>query len=78
VKNSAVDAFLDHASARGANLLGQPVNLVGAVDHHADGEPDASGARVGIGVRVVGELGVREQGLARCREARRTRTRRRP
>src|SRR5207245_4562362 len=37
-------------------------NLVGAVDHQADGEADASGARVGMDVPVAGELCEREQG----------------
>ena len=57
-----VDGFLGHASAGGAHLLGEPVNLLGAVDLHADGEADASGARLGFGVPVAGELGEGEQG----------------
>jgi hypothetical protein len=44
-----VDGFLGDASAGGTHLLGEPVNVVGAVDHNADGESDASGARLGMG-----------------------------
>jgi len=32
-----VDGLFGDAGAGGAHLLGEPVNLVGAVDHHADG-----------------------------------------
>src|SRR3954453_22227356 len=47
-----------------SSAAGIPATILqlGAVDHDADGEPDASGARVGIGVPVAGELGQGEQG----------------
>lgn len=53
---------MSRESAGGAQVLGEPVNLLGAVDLHADGEADASGARLGVGVPVAGELGEVEQG----------------
>jgi hypothetical protein len=39
-----VDWLFGHAGAGVAHLLRQPVDLVGGVDHHADGEADASAA----------------------------------
>jgi len=56
VKNSASTGSFGHTGAGGAHLFCQPVDLVGGVDHHSDGEADAAGAGLGFGVSVVGEL----------------------
>ena len=55
--NGRLTAVLRHARASHPHALREPINLLGTVDLCANGEADASGARRGFGVLVVGELG---------------------
>jgi hypothetical protein len=56
VKNSASTGSLGDASAGLAHLVSQSVYRVGSVDDDADGEADAAGDRLGLGVAAAGKL----------------------